>query len=148
MVGRRESEEREKGRRETFRSVDLMNLKLRRRLFVGLLFYAACTQGHQTQRNKIPRYVCAAYSRRTYGYEFNVYSPSRACVWHHIKALLSFFFISLPHLLSPQTTTGIVVSATLRKKYCVIFIIFRSPFPTVRVCECKIHFDRAILICI
>lgn len=37
-----------------------MNLKLRRRLFVGLLFYAACTQGHQTQRNKIPRYVCAA----------------------------------------------------------------------------------------
>lgn len=94
MTGRREmeeSEEREKGRRETFRSVDLMNLKLRRRLFVGLLFYAACTQGHQTQRNKIPRYVCAANGRRTYGYEFNVYSPSCACVWHHIKALLPFF---------------------------------------------------------
>lgn len=80
-----------KGGGETFRSVDLMNLKLRRRLFVGLLFCAACTQGRQTQRNKIPRYVCAAYGRRTYGYELNVFAVLRGAYGTALRR----FFLSL-----------------------------------------------------
>lgn len=114
---------------ETFRSVDLMNLKLRRRLFVGLLFYAACTQGHQTQRNKIPHYVCAAYGRRTYRYEINVYSPSRACVWHHIKAL--FFCLSLYRIFFHRKLPPAPWHHQPFVKSIVLFLLFVDSFTAV-----------------
>lgn len=133
--GRRRRARGKKKGGETFRSMDLMNLKLRRRLFVGLFFYTACAQGHQTQRNKIPRYVCAAYGRRM--------NMSFMCIRRPVHRIKALFFISLPRFLSPQTTTAPYYHQPFVKRA----IIFRSSLDTaVCVCECKICFNSAILI--